>query len=538
MYLFLKRFYVLFASVMLGLAGFSSPNTSDPAHGTFGAGASPGAYVNFPELPELNKAPDTLNPVIPGDFADPTVISFGNSYYAAGTSSEWAPHFPIYKSNDLINWKQVGHIFPTKQPWMSSSFWAPELYVHRGKVYAYYTVRDTSNISCIGVATAESPEGPFTDHGVLIRTGKEAIDAFVFDDQGQLHVSWKAYGLDKRPIELLSSQLSDDGLSLTGEVVTIHRDDAGKGMEGQSIIKHKDYYYLFYSAGSCCGVPCDYNVRVTRSRSINGPFEEFAGNPILKAKGGWMCTGHGTPVLMKDGRWFYLYHAYNKQSNVYTGRQGMLAEIVWDQTTGWPSFHLPSVAGSLNNPDTHAAKIWAADFKNKSLDPRWSWDYRHSRLTAVTGSGQLHLSGEAIGENRGGHVLCIRTGTANYEVTTKVSNKNDALKGLVLYGDYDNQTGIGVRNNKILVWTIKKNVQEIVKEAAIDKPAGLRLKMEVSNGNELKFFYASADNRWILAGTIDAAFTRQWDRAPRPGLIQDGAGNQPAVFSEFVYKVR
>lgn len=35
------------------------------------------------------------NPVIPGDFADPSVLVDG-TYYAVGTSLEWAPHFPIY----------------------------------------------------------------------------------------------------------------------------------------------------------------------------------------------------------------------------------------------------------------------------------------------------------------------------------------------------------------------------------------------------------------------------------------------------------
>ncbi len=43
-----------------------------------------------------------------GDFADPSVISANGKYYAVGTSSEWAPHLPIYTSTDLRDWKQVG----------------------------------------------------------------------------------------------------------------------------------------------------------------------------------------------------------------------------------------------------------------------------------------------------------------------------------------------------------------------------------------------------------------------------------------------
>ncbi|MBQ4057049.1 MAG: family 43 glycosylhydrolase, partial [Bacteroidaceae bacterium] len=45
------------------------------------------------------------NPVIPSDVADPSLIRVGNDYYATGTSSEWAPHYPIFHSTDLVNWK-------------------------------------------------------------------------------------------------------------------------------------------------------------------------------------------------------------------------------------------------------------------------------------------------------------------------------------------------------------------------------------------------------------------------------------------------
>src|SRR5690606_2099295 len=48
---------------------------------------------------------------IVGDFADPSVISANGKYYAVGTSSEWAPHLPIYTSTNLLEWKQVGFVF-------------------------------------------------------------------------------------------------------------------------------------------------------------------------------------------------------------------------------------------------------------------------------------------------------------------------------------------------------------------------------------------------------------------------------------------
>ena len=149
-----------------------------------------------------------VNPVIRGDVPDPSVIRIGNTYYASGTSSEWAPYYPIFASVDLVNWRQTGHVFNTQPEWTSNSFWAPELFYYRDKVFCYYTARNKqTKISCIGVAVADSPSDEFVDHGPIVEFGKEAIDAFVFNDNGQLYISWKAYGLDFRPVEILCAKL-------------------------------------------------------------------------------------------------------------------------------------------------------------------------------------------------------------------------------------------------------------------------------------------------------------------------------------------
>lgn len=89
-----------------------------------------------------------------GRHADPSIIRIDDTYYATGTSSEWAPFYPVFTSKDMVNWKQAGHIFSKQPSWTSNSFWAPELFYHNSKVYCYYTARQKSTgISYIGVAT-------------------------------------------------------------------------------------------------------------------------------------------------------------------------------------------------------------------------------------------------------------------------------------------------------------------------------------------------------------------------------------------------
>ena len=151
------------------------------------------------------------NPVIDADAPDPTVIRMGNTYYAAATSGNNKQAYARYKSTDLRTWQRTGYVFDQWPEWTDGAFWAPEFFVIGGKVMCYYTARQKSDgTSCIGFASADGPEGVFTDHGPLIRTTNEAIDAFVFDDNGQLYITWKAYGLDpsKRPIEILAQRLS------------------------------------------------------------------------------------------------------------------------------------------------------------------------------------------------------------------------------------------------------------------------------------------------------------------------------------------
>ena len=115
--------------------------------------------------------------------------------------------------------------------------------------------------------------------GVILDSGTEQIDAFVFDDDGQLYITWKAHGLDDCPIEIACSRLNDDGVTLEGEVFTILRDDERLGMEGQCMFKRDGWYYMLYSAKTCCGPGSDYDVRLARSRSIEGEWEKCPSNP-------------------------------------------------------------------------------------------------------------------------------------------------------------------------------------------------------------------------------------------------------------------
>lgn len=270
------------------------------------------------------------NPVINADVPDPSVIRIANTYYAAATSGNKKQAYPRFRSTDLQTWEPMGYVFNKWPEWTNGSFWAPELFDLNGRIMCYYTARQKSDgTSCIGVAMANSAEGQFVDYGPLIRTTNEAIDAYVFRDGTQLYITWKAYGLDPsgRPIELLCQRLSDDGLHLQGEPFMLLRDDERQGMEGQCVFRQGDWWYILYSIRDCCSPNSDYAVNVARSRSLQGPWEKYSGNPILQGDGRIMQScGHGTMVRTPEGHMYYLCHAYY-MNHYKEGRKAVLFRL-------------------------------------------------------------------------------------------------------------------------------------------------------------------------------------------------------------------
>ncbi|HKQ99033.1 MAG TPA: glycoside hydrolase family 43 protein, partial [Pyrinomonadaceae bacterium] len=267
------------------------------------------------------------NPVMAGDYPDPSVIRAGSDYWATATTGGWAPHFSIMHSRDLVNWRVVGAVFQKPPGWVKSDFWAPEIITDRGRYFVYYTARRNDGPKkrgtlCVAVATAPAPVGPYTDHGPLVcqiseRQNVGSIDPFfVRDENNDPYLIWKADGNDAepdQPTSIYAQRLSEDGTKLLGKRKEILRNNASwekHVTEGSFIIRRGGWFYHFYSGNACCGRACDYALGVARSRKLLGPWEKNPANPILDENDAWQCPGHGSIVTTPEGRDFLLYHAY------------------------------------------------------------------------------------------------------------------------------------------------------------------------------------------------------------------------------------
>lgn len=481
------------------------------------------------------------NPVIPGDIPDPTVIRVGEMYYAAGTTSDFAPNYPIYESVDLVNWKQIGSIFIEQPMWTSDSFWAPELCYHDGTFYVYYTAkRKGDRVSCIGVATTKDLRKGFTDQGIIVEWGNEAIDAFVFQDEdNKRYISWKAYGLnEERPIEILASELSADGLSLVGEHFSLTRFDQGwkgSGDEGQCMVKHGEYYYMLYSIGGCCDNRCDYRVMVSRSKSLKTGWEQFP-NPILQGNDIWKCTGHGTLVTTPDNRYFYLYHSYNATDFEYIGRQGLLDELVWDEITGWPRFkngNTPSVSAEMPflNTKQFRDSIYSDDFSTDKNQLLWQWDLKKPKPEISIRKGLLTLSTNQDGIAFAG----ISPKTGSYSFEAELAGQA-VPSGIGIYGNSKNLLAFTAGQTKLILFQIKKGTKVILAEVSIPDGAQASLKLKALHGRIYQFFYTTDQRNWLPVKiqndySVDGNFLPQWGVAMRTGLMVEGKTGDAGAFS-------
>ncbi|HXE81311.1 MAG TPA: family 43 glycosylhydrolase [Vicinamibacterales bacterium] len=489
------------------------------------------------------------NPVLPGDYPDPSVIRVGTEYWATATTSQWAPIFPLLRSQDLVNWEQVGSVFQSPPAWSAGSYWAPEIVSHGGRFFVYYTARKKDGPLCVAVADAPAPGGPYTDHGPLVCQEVGSIDAAaVTDENGQRYLVWKEDGNSRRlPTPLWARPLSDDGLRLTGEPREIFRNEApweAHLVEGPYLLRRDGWFYMFYSADACCGRRCNYKLGVARSRKLLGPWERNPGNPILAANDDWKCPGHGTIVDTPSGLTYLLYHAYHPVDFQYVGRQGLLDQVTWG-ADGWPAINAgrgPSASAplppgaSLQSPPADVSD----DFAAGALDPRWLWPWDQTPAPRVE-DRRLHL-------RTGSHDIAVaarQTTSSAYTATALLDVRSvRGRAGLAAFGNRGNLIAATLDSSgnaspgrlNVSLWTTRNGETTVLASDTVGETDQLHFRVEVANGNRFGFSVSTDGNNWrALSPAAEREDLPPWDLGVRAALIVAGADGA-AAFSGFTLR--
>ena len=479
--------------------------------------------------------------VLPGDFPDPTITKIGDTYWASATSAEWGAVFPIFSSQNLLDWELVGHVFLERAPeWAGSNFWAPEFYYENGRTYLYYTARKKGGMLCVAVASADHPAGPYLDHGPLVGQEAGSIDGFAMpDEHGDLYLIWKEDGNScHQDTPIWAQRLNEARTALVGEATELFGNDArweGPLVEGSALVRHEGWFYMFYAGNSCCGKSCNYATGVARSRALLGPWEKYEHNPILDRNATWKCPGHGT-VCQLDGRWFLLHHAYAAESHEFVGRQGLLSEFTWN-ADGWPEFvnrspQAPALSdmGRFNIAD---------EFAGDRLGLAWQWPLEQLP-TATVRNGRLHLAADA---SRLGAVVARRTHAATYKAATTLDFASlpvDTYAGLAAVGDPYNALALVAGNGQLHVWHLRSGKHQTLVQVFIEPCDTLSLRLEVWGGQRYRFAYSTDGTTWQPLPTesfsLNGTYLPPWDRGVRVALLAQGETGGVATFNNFVVR--
>lgn len=330
---------------------------------------------------DVNSINDTYADVAPFDYYykwgpynvhDPSIIKDGDYFYCYSTDVGFGidvrPGLQVRKSKDLVNWKFVGWVF-SALPKMGSDFisnnggtpfnslWAPYVLKVGTEYRLYYSLSSAKpRLSVIGLATASTPNGPWTEKGLVVTSldnaaiQTNAIDPTVLVTTTGDH--WLYYGSAWDGIYILKLN-STTGLANTigdkGKRIAARGFTDGKvngNLEGSEIIYNtvQNKYYLFMAYD---WLQTKYNVRVGKSDSPEGPFVDYQGvdlnveqdhGPMIiapyqfKGHGGWQGTSHCS--VFQDNGQYYIAHQGRPSINSYY-MDLHVRKLFWT-SDGWP----------------------------------------------------------------------------------------------------------------------------------------------------------------------------------------------------------
>lgn len=260
------------------------------------------------------------NPIVPPGvyIADPTarVWDDGN-LYIYGSLDESTRHYCSWRyhvmmTTDMKSWDITENAFASKGeddevPYSDELLFAPDCMEKDGKYFLYYCMPDLN--AAEGVATGNSPTGPFTQGQKVELEGIEEIDPTVFvDDDGQAYYIWGQF--EAKIAKLKPSMTEIEPSTIVRGVVN---EKEHFFHEGAFMMKRNGIYYMVYADMSRSNRPTC--IGYATASSPFGPFKY--GGVIIDNNNcdpsNW--NNHGS-VAEYQGRWYVFYHRATHNSRM------------------------------------------------------------------------------------------------------------------------------------------------------------------------------------------------------------------------------
>ena len=481
-----------------------------------------------------------LNPVLAGDYPDPSVLQDGDDYYMTHSSFDSAPGLLIWHSRDLVNWRPLG---PALAKPLGTVF-AVDIAKHDGRYFIYIPFMKAPwspplpSFANIYVIHASSMAGPWSDP-IDLGVGNLIDPGHAVGEDGHRYLFFN----DGKRVRLTA-----DGLATAGPVEDAYKawqypDDwitEAYSPEGPKLFRRGEWFYLVNAVGGTSGPPTGHMIVAARSRSVHGPWEICPHNPIqrtLSRDEKWWSRGHATCVEGPGGQWFMVYHGY-ENGLLTLGRQTLLEPIEWT-ADGWFRAKGGDLSKPLPNPAGTAVPHGMPHsdaFTTSRLGSLWNLYGSAPAETAriAIGGGTLALTAKGKGP-ADGVVLTQQVGDPAYEVTVELELQGAVQGGLLLFFDDRLFLGMGIDGTRMT--TYRGGKSSYWPEPA---PPARRMFMRIAVQDQIATFHYSLDGKtWTRHGvrseisgynanTIDNLLSL------RPALFAAGEGQ--VVFRDFRFR--
>jgi xylan 1,4-beta-xylosidase len=337
------------------------------------------------------------NPILAGFYPDPSITRAGDKFYLVNSTFAYFPGIPIFESDDLVHWRQIGHVIdrPSQLRFdglgISRGVFAPTIEYHDGTFYVLNTAVDSGGNF---IVTSKDPKGPWSDPVWLPEI--DGIDPSLFiDKDGRAYILnngpppgvpqydghraiWiQEFSIAKMRLVGPRRVLVDGGVDPSTQPIWI---------EGPHLYLVDGWYYLVCAEG---GTGPNHSQVVLRGRSPWGPFEPYRDNPILTQRDlpeerpePITNAGHADLVQAPDGTWWATFLATRTYDRVHynTGRETFLLPVEWRD--GWPVIldkgrtipyvaKAPAFARGERQAPLSGNFTWRDEFDQPALDFAW-----------------------------------------------------------------------------------------------------------------------------------------------------------------------
>ena len=271
------------------------------------------------------------NPILRGFYPDPSVCYGNGHFYMVCSSFQFFPGVPLFESDDLVNWKQVGHVLTRHSQVMldkvrsSGGVFAPTIRYHEGR---FYMVTNNNSTNENFYVYTDDIYGEWSDP---VTVDQDGIDPSLLFDAG--HVYFLSNGTDdENKNGIVQCEIDITTGAKLSPSKCLWPGTGGRYLESPHMYKIGDYYYLMAAEG---GTEYGHMVTYARSKNAWGPFEDYAFNPVLtnrnKAPGIIQGIGHGDLIQNTDGSWYIVTLGFRQiqlwQPYHHLGREVFLTPV-------------------------------------------------------------------------------------------------------------------------------------------------------------------------------------------------------------------